>query len=281
VQDDPDNLIGNRWLCRGGSVLFVAQSGIGKSTLLMQLSCGWALADRERSMMLHFGIKPVKPLKILIVQAENDKGDLAEMLQGVVLHSGGWIDKDCQKLLAQRLVFVRNEFHSGEAFLRTFETLVELHKPDLAWIDPLLSYIGADIADQAEVTGFTNRLNQIKARTGVVVAVVHHKAKPKANAERRTETDLAYDGLGSSTLTNWAREVVTITRVPAEGPLTVALTCTKRRLRAGLTERLGSGASTPTVYLRHAKPESNCLLWIQTEKPSEPDDKRQTTYKAK
>ena len=76
AENDPDNVLGNRWLCKGGSCLFVGQSGIGKSSLCMQLAINWALGRTT------FGIRPERPLKSLIVQAENDVGDVAEMFQG-------------------------------------------------------------------------------------------------------------------------------------------------------------------------------------------------------
>ena len=73
--NDPNNVLGNRWLCKGGSCLFVGQSGIGKSSLAMQLAMNWALGRTS------FGITPKRPLKSLIIQAENDFGDVAEMVQ--------------------------------------------------------------------------------------------------------------------------------------------------------------------------------------------------------
>ena len=76
AENDPDNILGNRWLCKGGSCLFVGQSGIGKSSLCMQMSMNWALGRTT------FGIRPERPLKSLIAQAENDRRDVAEMFQG-------------------------------------------------------------------------------------------------------------------------------------------------------------------------------------------------------
>ena len=43
TDNDPNNVLGNRWLCKGGSCLFVGQSGIGKSSLSLQLAMNWAL----------------------------------------------------------------------------------------------------------------------------------------------------------------------------------------------------------------------------------------------
>ena len=51
---------------------------IGKSSLAMQMTVSWALGKEV------FGIKPVKPLKSLLIQAENDFGDVSEMLRGTL-----------------------------------------------------------------------------------------------------------------------------------------------------------------------------------------------------
>src|SRR5947208_16498234 len=65
--DDPNTLLGNRFLCRAGGLLFVGSSGIGKSTAVIQMGICWAVG-REC-----FGIRPRQALKILYVQAENDE----------------------------------------------------------------------------------------------------------------------------------------------------------------------------------------------------------------
>ncbi len=57
---------------KGGSLLIVGQSGTGKSSLMMQAAVHWALG-RD-----FFGIKPARPLRAIILQAENDAGDVSE-----------------------------------------------------------------------------------------------------------------------------------------------------------------------------------------------------------
>ena len=76
--DDTSTLVGDRWLCRGGQLLLLGQSGIGKSSYTIQQAMTWALG------MPFFGMKPRQPLRSLIIQAENDMGDMAEVVQGVV-----------------------------------------------------------------------------------------------------------------------------------------------------------------------------------------------------
>src|SRR5688572_7473410 len=77
-QDDPATLLGRRYLFRGGALLLVGPTGIGKSSFSMQCMLSWALGQPV------FGIAPFRPLKSLLIQAENDEGDLAEMRDGVV-----------------------------------------------------------------------------------------------------------------------------------------------------------------------------------------------------
>ena len=89
---DPGTLLGNRWVCKGGQLLLVGQSGVGKSSLTVQAAMTWALG------LPFFGIKPARALKSLYIQAENDEGDMAEIVQGgmsyVVAKSGLAADEE-------------------------------------------------------------------------------------------------------------------------------------------------------------------------------------------
>jgi RecA-family ATPase len=270
VKDDPNNLIGNRWICRGGSLVIVSQSGVGKSSIMAQLSHGWALARTDMT----FGIKPVKPLRQLIIQAENDIGDIAEAVQAV---SHAFDLHESAAELSDRIEWRRISTITGAAFLDTLSGLVKLLKPDVVWIDPLLSYIGDDIKEQSVISQFCGEgLNAISIDTGVVFAIVHHTGKPtSAESKRgRTATDLAYSGIGSSSLTNWAREVLVLDRVAApEGhPATFSLTATKRRTRAGMRSMTvgedGERKITEQIYVRHAT--DGTIHWEQCEEPPAP-----------
>jgi len=65
---EKNNLLGNRFLCVEGGMLFVGPSGIGKSSASIQQDILWALGRPA------FGIKPARPLRILTIQAENMTG---------------------------------------------------------------------------------------------------------------------------------------------------------------------------------------------------------------
>ena len=274
TKHDPNTVLGDRWLCKGGSVLINAQSGIGKSSLTMQLAIGWAIPRDTAELstfgeLLTFGILPVRPLKSLILQAENDLGDQSEILQSVICKYGkGNCNERVRAELNERLVFYRDNTHAGAEFLRVLEALVIRHQPDIVWIDPLMCYLGDDISDQAVVTQFCNALNRISSKTGVIMALIHHLPKPREGTSR-TDSDLAYAGFGSSALTNWAREVVTLQRVetPEGDPPTCSLTMTKRRLRAGMMS-MDTGKFSARIHIRHSPdPERDGMIWKPCTKP--------------
>jgi hypothetical protein len=77
VHNDPDELLKHRFLCRGGGAMVNGPTGVGKSSFLMQAA---VLRSIGRSF---FGIQPARPLTSLLVQAENDDGDLVEQREGV------------------------------------------------------------------------------------------------------------------------------------------------------------------------------------------------------
>lgn len=270
---DPNNVLGSRWLCRGGSLVVVGQSGIGKSSLCMQLMILWALG------LPAFNIQPIGPLRSVLIQAENDIGDLAEMYQGVRMGMG--LTPEQEALLDERIFIYRDTTRTGADFVDAASTLVERHQPDLVWADPLLNYIGDDISEQCVISEFCCKLlNEVSLRTGVIWCLLHHTGKPSRDPKAGTHwtaSDLAYSGLGSSALTNWSRETAVLVRVKtAEGePPTFQFSMTKRRKRAGLADT--AGESTDTIFLRHATHGGIC--WEQCEAPVVDDQKPAGSYK--
>lgn len=240
---DPNSMIGRRWLCKGHSCLVVGPSGVGKSTLTMQVAVSWAIG------IAPFGIAPVRPLKQLIIQAENDDGDLAEQLQATIKANPKWATPQAAKMLNDGLVFVRDTVHTGIEFVQRLQTLIDQHRPDVVWIDPLLSYIGDDVGDQAVASRFLrNWLGPVLESTGVVLMVVHHVRKPRADDVGRTGVDLQYLAAGSSELVNWARAVIYLDG--SSSPDRCCLRLLKRGSRAEAVDH--SGERSSQVWIRHS-----------------------------
>ena len=270
---DPNNLLGKRWLCRGGSLVVAGQSGIGKSSMCMQLMILWALG------LPAFNITPVAPLRSLLIQAENDVGDLAEMYQGV--REGMGLTPEQEAILDERIFIYRDTTRTGSDFVAAASSLVDRHQPDLVWADPLLNYIGDEISEQRVISDFCCKLlNAVSLRTGVVWCLLHHTGKPSKDpkaASHWTASDLAYSGLGSSALVNWARETAVFVRlkVPDGEPPTFQLSMTKRRTRAGMLD--STGQPTDTIFVRHSQHGGIC--WEQCESPEPAAEAKTGNYK--
>jgi hypothetical protein len=221
-------------------------SGVGKSSLLQQMAISWTLGKD------FFGIQPIKPLRALIIQAENDLGDLAEAYQGI--SSGMDLSAEERTMLRGNMVFVRDTIHTGEHFVHVATRLIAKHKPDIVFVDPLLSFIGGDISDQETASTFLrNQLGPVLMQSQVIWVWLHHTGKPPSDPRSRdgwSEKDMAYMGLGSSELANWAREVAVLQKLSKDADI-YGFTLCKRGNRSGMLDEMGE--ATHTINLQHAK----------------------------
>lgn len=204
--NDPNELLRHRFLCRGGGLLLVGPTGIGKSSFAMQCMILWSLG------LPALGIHPARPLKSLLIQAENDDGDLAEMRDGVM--RGLELTEAQRREALANILVVSEDTRSGQAFCdEVIRTLLEQHQPDLLWIDPALAYLGGDTAHQKDVGAFLrNGLNPLLHEFNCGCVLVHHTNKPPSGQEKPNWAagDFAYAGSGSAEWANWSRAVLAI-----------------------------------------------------------------------
>ena len=276
---DPTSVLGNRWLCKGGSCLLVAQTGAGKSALTTQAAMSWALG-RD-----FFGIKSkVGPLRSLVLQSENDLGDVAESVQGTLAGLGIATASDLAATIGERVAFYREAVRTGEDFGKLLRELVLAHKADCVFVDPLLGFAGIDIADQEQASHFLRHILQpVLTETGVILFSIHHTTKPKPKSEQAgaTSGDLSYLGAGSAELANWHRAVMVLQRDATpegepEQPF-YTLRLAKRGQRAGLKDE--NGDFTTTIPLRHAK-EAGVIRWDRRQTINPPPIERNGVAKA-
>lgn len=225
-EPDPDELIQDRFLCRGATLLFVGRTGLGKSSFTLQLAIAWA-TGREC-----FGFRPASPLRSLFIQSENDGLDLAEMRSGIF---DGLELPQADRTAAGEAVHVATiDDSTGIDFVhRRLAPLVERVKPDLLWLDPLLAYLGGDVSDQRTVSDFLRvHLAPIIHRARLGFIPIHHtpKAPREDNGNSWATTDFAYAGAGSAELANFPRAVVSLEPTKRTGIFKLRLGKRGRRL---------------------------------------------------
>lgn len=249
---DPDELLKHRYLCRRGGLLLVGPTGHGKSSLAMQLMIKWGLGQSV------FGLEPARPLKSLLIQAENDDGDLAEMKDGVF--NGLNLSAEDQEA-ASKNVLVANETCKTGATLcyDVLDPLLESTKPDLLWIDPALAYIGGDMNNQKDVGAFLrNSIAPLLIKHNCAVIIIHHTNKLSKDPDKQM-TDFTYLGAGSAEWANWSRAIIALNKTDVDN--LYELIAAKRGAR--LKWRTADGESlTMKRYIGHSKrPDTIC--WIE------------------
>ncbi len=261
-KNDPDALIGHerRWLGRGTSMIFTGPSGIGKSTLITSMAAHWAAGAPWH------GIKPKRALKVLVIQAENDEGDLTEMGAAALETLAGYFAPAEIENAKSNLTFIHQAELTGERFAIWLEEIVRESGCDVVFIDPLLSYAGGDISKQEVASQFFRGACQpILRKTGVVMIFVHHTGKTSSDTRSRAnwvQSDFQYIGMGSSELSNWPRATACILPVPPhKGVFRFMLT--KRGNRAGMTSKFSS-LPVDEIFLAHS---AVGLGWCEVEKP--------------
>ena len=254
VNHDADSLLGNRFLCRGSGGLLVGQSGIGKSTCAFQMACHWAVGKD------FFGICPTskEPMKVLLVQSENDALEIAEVLQSV---TENWDPAEVELLLSH--LMVANVWNKqGAEFGAWLREATTKFNPDLVIVDPLMGFLGADVLSNEAITTFmreyiNNALKNPPAgcrQFGMIF--VHHTGKPSGNGrkgEKPTSATRMYDMLGASELVNWARCIMRLDSAIERGRAVFLIP--KRGDRSGVP--FLSAEEEWGCFVRHAEPNPN------------------------
>ena len=231
--NDPSELLKHRFLYRGAVCLLCGPTGVGKSALLMQAAIYWAVGKA------FFGILPgeiyqKQGMRILLVQAENDEGDLVEMRDGVLAGCDDLTDEE--KELARRRIQVKTVCDKcGEIFAVYLEALIAETGPyELVMVDPAFAYLGGDSNTQKDVSHFMRELlNPLLQKHQVGMVLAHHTNKPLRGKEKDNweAGDFAYLGAGSAEWINPARAALAIRSIGSESVFEFRAAKRGKRLR--------------------------------------------------
>jgi len=249
--DPSDTLIGDRFLCRGGGLVIAAPSGVGKSTLVAGLSVAFAKGES------YLGLEPARALKLLVIQSENDDGDLYEQLRGA---QGELMEGD-EATLQANIMFATVDHLSGAPFLQALRHYLQQFPADIVFIDCFNAYLGDSPAETKAVSSFLRcGLTPILRQFGCGAVLVHHT--PKTTNQKKegwNASDRQYAMAGASEIQNWMRSGVMIEST-IEADL-FRLVAVKKGNRLGWSESCGGA---PSKLIRHAKSKSNApasLRW--------------------
>ena len=255
-KDNPAALFRNGWLRKGGGAFLVSTSGTGKSVWTVQAALLWAQG------LPAFGIVPVRPLKIGIVQAEDDDEEMVNfrnnITDGLVEQAG--LDRGQVEAARTNVLLFDAVGKFGGDFIEYMGKILEEHPElDLLIINPLQSFFGGDISRNAELSGFLRGgLDLLIKPNKVGVLFIHHTNKPP-NAKERTgwgaDAFASYIGAGGAEIVNWARAVLAL--MPCENDSGLfRLTAAKRGQRLGWKD--AAGVLTDVRFIAHSK---NRIFW--------------------
>jgi len=241
-ESDPDRLIGQRWLCRGMSAMIFSGPGKGKSSLRADMAVAWGLGQDWH------GLKPVRPLRSIIVQGENVLGDEAEILKGII-KSRGISEVDVQTL-KQNLRTYRLPSVTGREFCKGLLALIRQTPTDLVWLDPLFHVAGESLGPNGNIGEFLRKdLDPVLRATGACALWMHHTTKPPRQKSAKEDFDAATSFFGGVELMNYARAAAVL--IPADDdPSVVELRFVKREKRTGLRDEEGNWIQS--IWLKQA-----------------------------
>lgn len=268
--DDPTELIRHRFLYKGGMGLVCGPTGIGKSAFVAQMMTHFA-AGREL-----FGIEPGEHyakngMRIMLVQAENDEGDLAEMRDGVERGSAALTAEE-NALARRRIAVVTVNDKSSDDFAGILDDcLTEYGKEDGAYdlviADPAFAYLGGDSNSQKDVSRFMRELmNPLVQRHKVGLFFVHHVNKPPSGVQKSVWTagDFAYLGSGSAEWINPARCALAFRSIGSHDVF--ELIAAKRGKRLRWKDR--EGKPTCVRCVAHS-PDEGVICWHEADAAEE------------
>jgi RecA-family ATPase len=200
-------LLGDRYLCRGAGMFIVAPSGQGKSSLAVQLMTEWSIGGNP------LGIAASDDLRVMLIQAEDDMGDITEMSKWIL--NVGFSAEKLRKMIDNTHIEPVNDV-VGPNFVATLDNLCKQWKPDVVIINPYTSYLGDDAKDEKAANRFLREgLTPLLVRHNCAAIIMHHTPKTQFNPSADfTTTDFMYRGSGCATMTNWARAYLVFEPLP-------------------------------------------------------------------
>ncbi len=254
---NPAALFRGGWLRKGGGAFLVSTAGTGKSVFTIQAALQWTMGKAA------FGIEPVRPIRVAIVQAEDDNEEVSDFRNQITdgLVDDG-VDRDTVREAWSKVRLADATGKTGEGFIAFVDEAVRTWTDiDLLIVNPFQSYFGGDISRNAELSQFLRAGIDPLIKPGKAgVLFIHHTNKPPSAKDRQgwgTDAFTAYIGAGGAELVNWARAVLAL--MPCENePGMFRLVAGKRGSRLGWVD--ANGDKTLIRFFAHSKER---IYWLE------------------
>ncbi|MFA5688236.1 MAG: AAA family ATPase [Kiritimatiellales bacterium] len=234
MPDPADIIAGNGLIRKGASTLLAGPTGVGKSVLALQAGICCATGYP------FLGIPISKPVKVLVIEAENDPATLKRD----ILSIANAMNVD-ENLLSQNLS-IRHLWDTVD-FEQRIRMFIEMEKPDLVIIDPYQAYVENDINNSATFSAFSIAISKIINDFRVALLLVAHFPKPKE--VQKVGREAVYSVAGSAALCNWVRTSISLYPTKDSDQL-YQLVFSKNAERAGLKD--DDGKLIREIMIRHS-----------------------------
>lgn len=250
---DCENLLNNRFLASGRTLLINGQSGIGKSSLIFQLAVLWVLG---RGCL---GFNPTRALKVLILGDEDDQLDIKDWMKSFQQHYQ--LSDSEMEMVLENLIIPDIE---GRNIFEVAEECIKKYKIDVYVINPAGNFkkdAGCKSVEDSEVVNaFMKRIRDINKRYKVQSIVIHHGNKPRTGVQR-SQFDAQFDGAGTAVWANAHRAVISLTRNQDDKDgRTFELIVAKGARRAGFVKKL----------IKQSTPEEGIIYWSEATEIKKP-----------
>jgi hypothetical protein len=241
--DLSDNLIEDRALERGAGAILFGPSGCGKSTLAHQICTCWSAG------MPGAHLRPVKPLRIAILQTEDSKNDVREY-RADILSEPCFTEEKIALVKENLIVFPPIPGGSPSYLHGLLDFVAGKYKPDLISLNPLLAFCAADYTRELGAMLY-NVIDAIVKRHHIGFLGVHHTPKPFSKAGLSYGAyDYQYLAAGDARIANWPRLSLQLEPISANPVLTACFRIAKRWQRVKwLNEH---GEPTRERFLKHS-----------------------------
>jgi len=204
--DRSASVLGNLWLERQSYAVIQGTSGIGKSMLAVQMGVEAALGREV------FGLSVQKPLRVLILQAEDTRND--RIRQSACINRLA-VTREETRLISRnlRIMTPRKRAHRGKELFAYLTGAFEEFFFDVLIMNPAFAFLEGNVNESEAVGNFLRgQLQDFLRIKNAAAIVIHHVPKPPKSGRGRTSDSTMYAGHGSAEWANAPRASLTISR---------------------------------------------------------------------